>query len=333
MQSDPEWSQLLNRVRMGQTTRGDLHELHSLVLADSNVPDFSEAPWKDTILVTARHAVRTRWNSAALRKTCEDSHVPLVRILSDDSINGLCLSPVQREIVRIAEEKRKQRIENMLEKNLLPREIELAVGAKVVITENIATQFHMVNGARGVVTNILLDPRDEGLIAEGGEMVPRYLPLCVVVQLNDVREEWRNVPMFPGLGPREVPIVPAERHMRIQEPVGPNRPPATRTVVRKQLPLTTAYGLTDYRSQGQTIHKLLLDLKSPPGNHALSPFNLYVALSRSHGREDIRILREFEDKPFYFTPDPDLLAEDKRLDFLDQKTRIWWESLGRQRSK
>lgn len=329
MQSDEIWSQLLDRVRIGRATRSDLELLHGLVLGRDNIPDFGSSPWKDAILVTARHAVRTRWNAEALKKTCQETGEPLVRLIAEDKINGRDLTPVQCEVVRIAEEKRKKRVERQLEKNFLPQEVELAVGAKVVITENIATRYHMVNGARGIVTKIVLDPRDEAAGIQKSCLVPHHPPLYVVVKLDNVREDLQLLPMFPGLEPREVPIFPSERRMRIQEPVGPSRPPASRLVIRRQVPLTTAYSLTDYRSQGQTIDKLILDLKSPPGSHSLSPFNLYVALSRSHGRADIRVLREFEDQPFFFTPDADLLAEDARLDFLDRRTQQWWEGLGR----
>lgn len=333
MQSDPGWSELLNRVRHGTTTDQDLAELHKLVLNDENTPDFGSGEWSDATLVTARHAVRTRWNDAALRKSCQDNGHPLVRIVANDTINGRTLTPVQRELVRLNEEKRKKRVEKQGEKSVLPQEVELAIGAKVVITENVCPKYHLVNGARGVITDIVLDPQDSGLNATGSVVSPTHLPLFVVVRLNDVRRELRSVPMFEGLGIREVPVFPVERQMRILEPVGPNRPSASRTVVRRQIPLIPAYGLTDYRSQGQTIDKLLLDLKSPPGTHSLSPFNLYVALSRSHGRDDIRILREFEDAPFRSQPDPDLVAEDKRLEYLDEQTQEWWMKMGRKRSR
>ena len=44
--------------------------------------------------------------------------------------------------------------------------------------------------------------------------------------------------------------------------------------------MTAAYAFTDYRSQGQTIPYVIVDIGSPPTG-TLSLFNLYVALSRS----------------------------------------------------
>ncbi|KAI1785897.1 hypothetical protein LXA43DRAFT_864926, partial [Ganoderma leucocontextum] len=67
--------------------------------------------------------------------------------------------------------------------------------------------------------------------------------------------------------------------------------------------ITAAYGFTDYRSQGQTIPMVIVDIKKPPPPGQLTLFNLYVALSRSHGHE--------------------------RLKKLDEETKTWWKSLGR----
>jgi hypothetical protein len=58
-----------------------------------------------------------------------------------------------------------------------------------------------------------------------------------------------------------------------------------------------------------------------PPTGGLSLFNLYVALSRSSGRETICLLRDFDDELFMKSHDPMLLAEDDRLKALNEKTR------------
>ncbi|KAI9069198.1 hypothetical protein FKP32DRAFT_1560221 [Trametes sanguinea] len=80
----------------------------------------------------------------------------------------------------------------------------------------------------------------------------------------------------------------------------------TRTVKRRQFPITAAYAFTDYRSQGQTIPRVIVDIKQPPGPKRLTLFNLYVALSRS-------------------------IAEDARLDEWDATTKTWWQKMNRPR--
>ena len=100
----------------------------------------------------------------------------------------------------------------------------------------------------------------------------------------------------------------------------------TRTVHETQLPITAAYACTDYRAQGQTLPSAIIDISSPPTG-ALSLFNLYVALSRSKGRDDIRILRDFDSKWFRKGHDERLLLEDDRLQNLDMETTEWWRHM------
>ncbi|KAF8119744.1 hypothetical protein EV363DRAFT_1146192, partial [Boletus edulis] len=95
---------------------------------------------------------------------------------------------------------------------------------------------------------------------------------------------------------------------------------------RIQLPLTPAYAFTDYRSQGQTINHAIIDIATPPSG-SLTPFNVYVALSRCRGRESIRLLRDFDEKLLMSHPSEYLRLEDERLVKLDQDTRRWWDKV------
>ena len=71
---------------------------------------------------------------------------------------------------------------------------------------------------------------------------------------------------------------------------------------------------------------LIVDIA--PGG-ALNIFNTYVALSRSSGRETIRLLREFKEELFF---DPNnypesLQVEDERLERLNELTMQWWDAV------
>ncbi|KAF8268658.1 hypothetical protein EI94DRAFT_1577094, partial [Lactarius quietus] len=90
-------------------------------------------------------------------------------------------------------------------------------------------------------------------------------------------------------------------------------------VDRSQLALTAAYAFTNYKAQGQTMECVLVDLGKPPTS-ALTGFNAYVALSRSRGRDTIRLLREFNEKLFTVHPSEDLRKEDTRLSTLEMLT-------------
>ncbi|KIJ19452.1 hypothetical protein PAXINDRAFT_7933 [Paxillus involutus ATCC 200175] len=93
-----------------------------------------------------------------------------------------------------------------------------------------------------------------------------------------------------------------------------------------------AYAFTDYRSQGQTILSVLVDIATPPTGD-LNLFNLYVALSRSSGRSTIRLLRDLDVKLFQASHTPELLAEDDRIEELNEKTKMWWKKTGQDTSQ
>ena len=50
----------------------------------------------------------------------------------------------------------------------------------------------------------------------------------------------------------------------------------------------------DYRSQGQTLEPVIVDTGRPPHGN-LTPFNIYIALSRGTGQRHIRLLQDFDE--------------------------------------
>ncbi|KAJ7681502.1 hypothetical protein B0H17DRAFT_1014993 [Mycena rosella] len=79
-----------------------------------------------------------------------------------------------------------------------------------------------------------------------------------------------------------------------------------KTIQRVQFPVTGTYAFTDYQSQGQTLPYVYVDIGTPP-TAGLSLFNLYVGLSRSS----------------------ELLAEEDRLEGLNEDTSQWWARMRR----
>jgi ATP-dependent exoDNAse (exonuclease V) alpha subunit len=69
-------------------------------------------------------------------------------------------------------------------------------------------------------------------------------------------------------------------------------------MTRIQFPLRLAYCMTYNKSQGQTLHKVLLDITTPPFSHG----HLYVALSRVTKYSNIKLIckedQVYQNKPF-----------------------------------
>ena len=307
--TDQEWRDFLVRLRYGRVQRGDLTMLRTLLLQNSPI-DFSSPPWANACLITPRHAVRTKWNQASLRKACSGSGQRLLVCHAEDSIKTKPLSLADRYalVQRSSGDGRRKRKD-------LPETIELAIGMKVMVTSNIATDLDITNGARGTIVDIMLNS-EEPALEDGPIVTLKYLPQCVLVKLGHTRAA-----RLDGLDDGVIPIFPAKSSMQIV------RERKTKTVTRLQYPITAAYCFTDYRSQGQTIPRVIIDIASPPSGK-LSLFNLYVALSRSSGQETIRLLRDFDDEIFLEAHEPELVLEDERLDTLDATTKDWWQELG-----
>ena len=162
--------------------------------------------------------------------------------------------------------------------------------------------------------DIILNP-EEPPLGDVSIVELKHLPQCVLVKLNRTRAT-----RLAGLDDGVIPIFPAKSSMQIV------LERKTKTIARLQYPITAAYSFTDYRSQGQTIPRVMVNIASPPTGK-LSLFNLYVALSRSSGRETIRLLREFDDEMFLDAHEPELVWEDERLDNLDKTTKVWWQRI------
>jgi ATP-dependent exoDNAse (exonuclease V) alpha subunit len=91
---------------------------------------------------------------------------------------------------------------------------------------------------------------------------------------------------------------------------------------RRALPLMPAYCITIYKTQGQTLNKVVIDLKLPNETDDIAA--IYVPLSRIKRLVDLIILRQFDYKVFLIKPSKSQLAEMERLDklYLDTQTRF-----------
>ncbi|KAI0263902.1 hypothetical protein BC834DRAFT_884505 [Gloeopeniophorella convolvens] len=156
-------------------------------------------------------------------------------------------------------------------------------------SSNVDINNNIANGARGIIEAIVVH-EDEDVPEEDKEVVLNRPPAYILVKLERTR-----APQLKGLGNNVVPIVPLQRKFDITMSDNTGRK-KRKTVTRRQLPITAAYTFTDYRVQGQTIPKVVVDIAPPPTGSNLSMYNMYVALSRSLGRDSIRILRPFDEK-------------------------------------
>jgi PIF1-like helicase len=307
---DARWQEILNNARTGSCTEADIEEINKLVLTreDCEVPDFSSPPWKDVRLVTPRNSMRKVWNAAKLREHCKRSGEILYVVDAEDTVGKERRALTAEERLTVAQM-------NVADTARLENRLELAIGMEAMVTQNIATDASLANGSRGIVKDVVLDPREEWQEAEEGVIWLKYPPAMILF------EPYRKptIDPLPGLLPNQVPVLPFEDSFYVG-----GKKKRTK-VIRRQMPLTPAYAFTDHKSQGQTLGCVLIDI-GYLSRFPVNAFAAYVALSRSRGRHTIRLLREFDERLFTTHPSRDLMEEDKRLHKAAEETRKKWEA-------
>jgi hypothetical protein len=308
--TDDVWTGILSRLRVGECTENDIKEVQKLVLTnpECEVPDFSKEPWCDATLITPRNAVKDLWNAAAVERHSRRSGNRKYVISAEDTLTETGDTPDRKTRLAVAS------LKDEATRNL-KRQVELSVGMKAMVVLNIATEADLANGTRGTVHGIVLDPREPCVKpGEDGSIHLRYPPPVVYF-----KPDTQTQVTFEGVPEGIIPILPSKLSFSVCVEEGKIR------MERRQIAIVPGYAFTDYKAQGQTLECVIIDISKPPTG-SLSPFSVYVALSRSRGRKSIRILRDFDPALFMHHPSEDLRADMARLEQLDERTKVVFEN-------
>jgi len=179
---------------------------------------------------------------------------------------------------------------------------------------NVATEADIVNSTWGEIQDIILDEREElSAPNEDGIIKLKYLPAMLLFKPDRTTKL-----TFPGLPPGIIPLTPSLAKFSKTERTGKKV-----RVKRRQYAMTAGYAFTDYKSQGQTIEYVIIDIGKPPTG-SLSPFSVHVALLQSRGRDTIRLLRNFDSNLFQNHPSEELRRKMIRLEQLNEETKTEW---------
>ena len=167
----------------------------------------------------------------------------------------------------------------------LPRELHLFIGMPVMVTNNIATELGITNGAVGKIRSIHL--KNGETITEGtGYHHLKHQPDFVIVELEDV-----SMRPLDGLPPNHVPISAKSDGFSVYL----KDKKKSIHVNRSHFPLVPRYSCTAHKSQGKTLRKAVVDLVPIHGNtKTVGKEFAYVPLSRVRRLQDLTILRPFD---------------------------------------
>lgn len=301
--SDPAYAALLDRVRIGEgrshcTESGeqsDVNVLYGRVMSKVVMEDptvlqrFGDAP-----IIVGTKALRDGLNSLIIAYKAKEVNEQIITYHARDRIDG---KPVERHA--------------RAELWVLPTKItEDSLGQlplfrrmKVMVRENIAFGRRLVNGAEGTIRNVLYELRDG---------VP-----CATVAYVHIPGAGR---ISADLEEDVVPVFPEKVYFKYAPII--NGKKVLKSVTREQLPLVPAYAYTDYKSQGKSLTHAIMDLES-----ACSLQGVYVMLSRVRSMEGLLIMRPFSHAKICTRLSQELRDELRRIDMLDEMTRVRYASL------
>ena len=249
---DPRFAEILNNVRVGTLTDEDEQELKDL-----ETTDVSKFP-QDTIHLFRTNELADLYNDEQLRKLPG----PHVIIHCQDTKKDLHTNSVPVKVTTTS----------IYETGGLPTSIQIAVGAPFMITKNVDTSEHLVNGVIGTIQHIDI-PAD------------RPLHGCIYLKF-DKAVVGKELKKTSPIGLRHlVPIRAVTSTFFITDR-------KTVPVERKMFPGVLAFALTVHKSQGSTYSHLIGDFqKSRKASKIGTPQGLaYTMLSRATSRSGIKVL-------------------------------------------
>jgi hypothetical protein len=318
---DVAFREFLSRARFGAFTEEDLAFLNSKVITSLVDPELDGVP-----IIVKRNHLRHQVNRIRLEDFAR-KRGQRVYIFPAEHTRTTCKDPTGRRLL----------VDDLLQLQDDGSRIPFAglfmytQNMPTMMLTNACTLLGQVNGATGTAVGIVVDPAGTSVLkleivhppsdlislpADFFEVDDLYImctkpPACVLFKPDASR-----VSAFDGLEPSITPIFPVQKSFTCKG----------YSIRRRQVPLCPAFCLTQYKVQGLTLKKAVLDMKAEPRRteHEKCTAN-YVQLGRLETSEGVYLLQEIDMSDLLFKPDQRLLAEMERLWQLEKETTSRWE--------
>lgn len=208
----------------------------------------------------------------------------------------------------------------------LPGLLPPVPGVPVILTRNIAIELGLINGVNGIFPQLVYhaDSTSTDILLNAFPNNTQYIyrSLYTLVEIAKSKTKFD----LEELQSKLVPISVVEQNFRVdisdmlsKVKKSKSNQNSFLSIKRRALPLVPAYCITTHKSQGQTLNKVVIDLKLP--NEMDDIAAVYVPLSRVKRLADLVILRPFDYKVLLIKPSKSQLAEMERLDKLYIETQ------------
>jgi hypothetical protein len=128
--------------------------------------------------------------------------------------------------------------------------------------------------------------------------------------------------LFPEMGSLATPIFCSPGRLKI----------GSMSLTRHQVPIAPAWAVTDYKAQGSTYDKIIVDLHSQNSRNKSRPSHkkycsTYVQLTRARSLQGLFLLQPVTLQDLSGKPDKLLIDEDERIAELAMSTDIAWQKI------
>ncbi|CAF5023084.1 unnamed protein product [Rotaria sp. Silwood1] len=319
MRTEDSWYlQLLERLHHGQCNYDDYELLLTRVVGQPSVGSLCDSPWNKAPTLVFRNEVRTQLNNkAAIRNAAQLGDVPMVCV-AQDICNGKPIedSILIKKLLELSDSKTEH----------LPGLLPFVPGMPVILTQNLAIELGLINGINGIFRQLVYqaDSVSTDVLSEIFPKNTQYIhrPLYALIEIAKSKIESNLEELQPKLVP--IPVIEQTFRVDISDILPKDKKPksnrkAILSIKRRALPMVPAYCITTHKSQGQTLNKVVIDLKLPNETEDIAA--VYVPLSRVKRLVDLIILRQFDYKVLLIKPSKSQLTEMERLDQLYLETQ------------
>ena len=265
---DTEYSDILNRVRIGSQTKSDISVLRSRLTSGIRDPvDVSQPPFVDALCLLPLKEQVEEYNDSRLKDLSHST-----KIYEFDAEHSI----VESTTLMPGVVSHKEVPESLSDRDCagLSRKVKLAIGAQVMLRRNIICEEGLVNGARGIIVGFFWPDGADDQAKKGD------LPQKVYVKFHDPRVGLvSRVTLHDSSEQEAVPIEPVTAKFYGKQGV---------TLQRTQLPLLPCWAATIHKVQGLSLINL--------GPKMFEDGMAYVALSRVRTLQGVALLGLVEKK-------------------------------------
>lgn len=206
-------------------------------------------------------------------------------------------------------------------------------GMPVVVNHNVHLGLKLVNGATYTALDVVIDKKYPGHRISADTILHFGPPAGIILAAKTTNDFH-----FVGMPPSTILLTP----MSVKIECRTKRPWQQVEVSRRGLPCAPAFACTDYKVQGGTFDKVVLDLRGARTTKVdgetvhskCDPYSLYVQLSRCRSLNGIILLSKVRERDFIGNKIPEnMMAAEERLELLSDATireaESWgWSELG-----